>query len=183
MKRVCAAIGVLAFFGLMGMPLGAETVDFSGTWSLNRDASEVPEFPGRGGPGGGGGQGGRGGPGGRGGGGFGGPAETVVITQDGDQLVIQEQSGDRSRSVTYFLDGRESVDETGRGVRKTTSSWDGATLVTEGSFEISTPRGDFTIETHERRTLADDGQTMTVESTGRTPRGDRKSILVYQKES
>lgn len=163
MKGLCIFFGVFALIGLSNVPLAAQTVDFSGTWSLNRDASTVPEFQGR-----------------RRG------AERpaiLVITHDTDQIVIAEGQANDVRSFTYFLDGRESYNENGPATLTTMSSWNGTTLVTQGSAEISTPRGDFIIQTEERRTISDDGQTMTVESTRRTPRGNRQLVLVYQKES
>ena len=61
------------------------------------------------------------------------------------------------------------------------SSWDGAALVTHGSQTMSTPRGEFVLEMHERRTLSRDGQTMTVASTRTTPRGKIATTLVYRR--
>ena len=175
MKSIFTAVGVLALLGAVSLPLEAQTVDFSGTWTLDRDASEFPQFPG-----GGGGGGGRGG-GGRGGGGRVMPG-SVEITQDGQQLVMNRQAGDRSQTVTYLLDGSESTSESGRGSLTSTSMWDGTTLVTEGAQSISTPRGDFDIDLVERLSLSDDGQTMTVESLRNTPRGEFEVTLVYRRE-
>ena len=83
-------------------PVEAQHTDFSGTWNLDRSASEIPQ-----------GRGGR-----RGSGRFpgGGPA-TVTITQTDDEVVMEQQGG----------------------VAIMTSSWDDATLVTEGLRTISTP--------------------------------------------
>ncbi len=170
MKRVLVLVGVLSFLGAVGLPLEAQTVDFSGTWSLDREASEIPEFPGGGGRGGG-----------RGGGGRGMPA-SVEITQDGQQLVMMRSSDDRSQTLTYLLDGSESTSQTGRGSLTSTSTWDGTTLVTEGAQSISTPRGDFDIDMVEMRSLSDDGQTMTVETLRNTPRGEFGITLVYRRE-
>ncbi len=61
--------------------------------------------------------------------------------------------------------------------------WDGAALVTEGSQQLSTPRGDFSFDLIERRSLSDDGQTMTVESTRTMPFGDVTVTLVYTKST
>ena len=166
MKSIFTAVGVLAFVGAVSLPLEAQTVDFSGMWTLDRDASEFPQFPG----------------GGRGGGGRG-MLASVEITQDGQQLVMKQGSGDRSQTVTYLLDGgSESTSETGRGSLTSTSMWDGTTLVTEGAQSISTPRGDFDIDLVERRSLSDDGQTMTVEALRNTPRGEFEVTLVYRRE-
>ena len=154
----------------------AQTADFSGTWTLDAGASQHPE-------GGGGGGSGRGGGGGRGRMPGGGAAATVVITQDGDRLVMEQTGGGQSQTLTYRLDGGESTNASGRGELISTTRWDGATLVTEGIQEISTPRGDIMIELVERRTLAGDGGTMTVESTRTTPRGDITMTLVYRKST
>ena len=65
----------------------------------------------------------------------------------------------------------------------TTSRWDGVALVTEGTNVVSTPRGELTLDIHERRTLSPDGQTMTVESTRITPRGELNATVVYRKSN
>lgn len=168
-------IGVLVLIACTGAPAEAQHVDFSGTWTLDPDASEVPQ--GRGG--------GRGGGSGRAGGGFGGggPA-TVTITQTDDEVVMEQQVGGRSQTVTYRLDGGPSENSGPRGgMATTTSSWDDAALVTEGSQMVSTPRGELTLESHERRTLSDGGQTMTITTTRTTPRGDVTATLVYRKST
>lgn len=62
-----------------------------------------------------------------------------------------------------------------------TSHWDGATLVSEGSQELSFGGGGITIEVREVRSLSQDGQTLTVEVTRTTPRGPNTNTLVYTK--
>ncbi len=173
----------------------AQQPDFSGTWSLDREASEFPQpgafrgsGGGRGGFGGGrGGFGGGRGGGGRGfagpaGGGLGGAAESLVITQTGEDLTIDQWSARGARTLHYRLDGQPSTNPGPRGDVTTTSQWDGALIVTEGSQEVSTPRGEISVDLVERRSLSADGQTMTVESTRTLPFGDITSTLVYRKE-
>ena len=161
----------------------AEAPDFSGTWRLDRDASDIPERGagprgGRGGgPGRGGGRRGGGGPGG-----FGGPAGTLVITQSADLLTIEQQTPRGSRSVGYRLDGSESTTPGPRGDLVTTSSWDGPTLLTVGTLQMSTPRGDFSMDVIEQRSLSADGRTLTVQSVRMLPFGEVASTLVYRKE-
>ena len=174
MRRAIVVVGAVSLLGAVSVSLEAQTVDFSGTWALDRDASEFPQFPG-------GGRGGPGGGGGRGGGGRGMPT-SVEITQDGQQLVMTQSSGDRSQTVTYLLDGSESTSETGRSSLTSTSTWDGTTLVTEGAQSISTPRGDFDIDMIEMRSLSDGGRTMTVETLRNTPRGELETTLIYRRE-
>ena len=171
-----------ALAALIAAPAQAQGPDFSGTWQLDRDASEIPELGGgrrggrRGGPG-------RGGAGRRGGaGGFGGATPTLVITQSSDLLTIEQQTPRGSRSVGYRLDGGESTSSGPRGDLVTTSSWDGATLLTAGTMELSTPRGDFSMDIVEQRSLSADGRTLTVESMRMLPFGEIASKLVYRKE-
>lgn len=182
MKRLRMAFvpfALLAAAALAAPPAAAQSADFSGTWRLDADASEFPDF---------GGGGGRlfGGGGGRGGGGRGGPgpggARTLVIVQTATMLIVEQQSDRGSRAVTYRLDGEESTNSGPRGEQTSRSRWDGAALVTEGTQSVSTPRGDFTLEFTERRTLSADGRTMTVSATRTTPRGDIDTTLVYRLE-
>ena len=166
-------------------PAAAQTPDFSGSWRLDRDASDIPEPTGglRGGRGGGAGRGGgrRGGPGGPGG--FAGPAETLVITQTSDLLTVEQPTPrGGTRPVTYRLDGGESTSRGPRGDLVTTSSWDGATLLTVGTLEVSTPRGDFALDIVEQRSVSADGRTLTVQSVRMLPFGEVASTLVYRKE-
>jgi hypothetical protein len=114
----------------------------------------------------------------------GGPAATVMITQDDDQLAMEQTGGDgQSQTLTYLIDGGESTNAAGMSDLVSATRWDGAALLTEGTLEISTPRGDMAITIVERRTLSDDGGTMTVESTRTTPRGDFAVTLVYRKST
>ena len=159
-------------------PSAAQSTDFSGTWRLDADASEFPDLGGGGGGRlfgrGGGGRGGRGGPGGG--------ARTLVIVQTPAMLIVEQQSDRGSRAATYRLDGEESANSGPRGEQTSRSRWDGAALVTEGTQSVSTPRGDFSLEFTERRTLSTDGRTMTVASSRTTPRGDIDTTLVYRLE-
>ena len=183
-KHVLTSVAI-SLITFTGGQAEAQNADFSGTWTLDRDASQFPQGPGGGGRGGFGGGGGRrgggGGGGARGGVGGGGPA-SVTIVQTNGELVMDRVPGGESQTVTYRLDGSESENAGPRGGMATTmSSWEGATLVTTGSQTLSTPRGEFTLETEERRKLSDAGQAMTVASTRTTPRGEIAAILVYRR--
>ena len=178
MKKLRLALVPLALLATAALaaPAAAQGTDFSGTWRLDADASELPDFGGGGRRlfGGGRRQGG-------GGGGLGG-ARTLVIVQTPAMLIIEQQSDGGSRAVTYRLDGEASTNSGPRGEQTTRSRWDGAALVTEGTQSVSTPRGDFSLEFTEWRTLSADGGTMTVESVRSTPRGDMEATLVYRRE-
>ena len=181
-KRLGVLVAVLALLGASDVSMGAQSTDFSGIWELDTEASTLPQ----GGFGRGGGGGPQGGGRGRGPGGFGGGAgatATVVITQTADALVMEQQGGNQSRIVTYQLDGNESTNTTPRGDTITVSRWDGAALVTEGSQSFETPRGAFTMEMREHRSLSADNQTLTVESARTTPRGEVAVTLVYRRST
>lgn len=179
MKKLRVALVPLALLAAAALaaPAAAQGTDFSGTWRLDADASELPDI-------GGGGRlfGGRGGRRQGGGGGPAGGARTLVIVQTPAMLIIEQQSDRGSRAATYRLDGEESTNSGPRGEQTARSRWDGAALVTEGTQSVSTRRGDFSLEFTEWRTLSADGQTMTVESVRSTPRGDIETTLVYRRE-
>ena len=145
----------------------AQTPDFSGTWKFDTDRSQITTPAGRRG----GRQGGRGG----------GTPDALVITQTATELTMEQAVGNQSRTLTYTLDGESSI-PVGRGGSMTiTSHWDGATLVSEGSQELSFGGGGITIEVRQVRSLSADGQTLTVEVTRTTPRGAITNTLVYTK--
>jgi len=175
MTRVLALTAITALLGAPAATVLAQGTDFSGTWNLDRDSSELPQ--GRGGGGGGGGGRGGGGRGGRGGL----MADTLVISQTATSITVEQQAGAQSRTIEYAFDGTETTVEVGNGTLTVTASWDGATLVTEGTQSIETGRGNFSIDITERRTLSSDGQTLTIDTTRSTPRGDQTFTLVYQK--
>lgn len=179
MTRLRIAFVPLALLATAALaaPAAAQGTDFSGTWHLDAEASELPDI-------GGGGRRLFGGGGGRrqGGGGFGGGARTLVIVQTPAMLIIEQQSDRGSRAATYRLDGEESTNSGPRGEQTARSRWDGAALVTEGTQSASTPLGDFSLEFTERRTLSADGRTMTVETVRSTRRGDVEATLVYRRE-
>lgn len=153
----------------------AQPPDFSGSWRLDRDASVLPERP----------EGGRRGIGrllGRGEQAVRGPADTLVLTQTPDTLFVEQRRDDGSRTMRYRLDGSSSVNPMPRGELTTTSRWDGATIVTEGTQDIPRLLRDISIQLTERRSLSADGRTMTVESTRTMPSGALAMTLVYRKE-
>ena len=156
-----------AILALVGAPTAfilAQDTDFSGSWTLGRDASDIPQ-----------GRGGRGVFRAR-------PADTLVITQSVSTLTIQQSGDDRSQTVEYALDGSETTLEQGPGgVLTVTATWDGGTFVISGSQELETPRGNFAITLNELRTLSANGQTLVIESTRGAPRGERTMTLVYRK--
>ena len=170
MKRVLTLAALAVLLGAPAATVSAQGTDFSGTWNLDRDSSELPQGRGAGGRGGGG-RGGRGSL----------MAKTLVINQTAASVTVEQQSDGQSRSIEYALDGSETTVQQGNGTLTVSASWDGTTLVTEGTQSIETGRGNFTLDLTERRTLSSDGRTLTIETTRGTPRGSQTFRLVYQK--
>lgn len=137
--------------------------NFSGTWKLNMEKSEM------GGMGGGGG-----------GGGMGGMMAPVTITQTETELVVERTTGDRVRKDTYYLDGRESTNPGFRGGEsKSKARWEGNALV----IETTAMMGENQITTKMVRTLSADGKTMTVETTRPAQGGEmRTTKQVFDKQ-
>lgn len=133
--------------------------DFGGTWKLNTEKSDP--------------MGGMGGGGGGGGGAM--MMSATTITQNATQLVIETKFGDQTRTTTYNLDGKESVNAGRNGEMKSMVSWDGATLV----ISSTNANGNTSKEV---RSLSADGKTMTVIRTSQTPNGEMTRKTVYDKQ-
>lgn len=106
----------------------------------------------------------------------------LFITQLSSRMTIEQKTAERTRTMTYNLDGAESRNPGMGGTDfVTTSTWADNTIVTKGKNTFKTPMGEMTVETTEVRSLSDDGKTMTVESTIVSPRGTMTRKLVYEK--
>jgi hypothetical protein len=116
-----ARVGIIATAVLAVATLAfAQKPDFSGTWTLDPEASGMPA-----GTGGGGGGGGRGGGGGLG--------QGATVKQSADTLSVERTFGDNKITSTYKLDGSESKNTMmGRGGEQmesvSTAKWDGNKL-------------------------------------------------------
>jgi hypothetical protein len=155
-----ARVGVIAAAVLAVATLAwAQKADFSGTWTLDAEASGAPA-------GGGGGGGGRGG--GRGGLGQGG-----TVKQSATELTVERMMGENKVSSTYKLDGTESKNSMmGRGGAPvesvSTAKWDGPALV----ITTKTDMGNGPQESTQKWTLA--GSVLTIETTN--ARGTQKRV-------
>jgi hypothetical protein len=157
----------LLFLALAAIvPVAAVTAqghpDFSGTWKINMIKSDAPQ--------------------GRGGQQMDMSGLTLTITQTAEALTIVQSGMGPERTMTYNLDGGESTNQMGRGEMKSTSKWDGATLVTEGSSTFDTPNGQRTMTMKEVRELSKDGKTLTVTTTNESPMGTRTRKSVFDKQ-
>lgn len=148
----------------------AQRPDFSGTWTLDTEASGMPAGAGGGAPGGGGG--------GRMGGGRGGGAglgQGGTVRQTADTLTVERMAGDNKLVLNYKLDGSESRNTVmGRGGQieaVSVARWDGQTLVITTKQDM----GGQTFESTQRWSLS--GNALTVETSN--ARGTTK--MVYRK--
>lgn len=173
-KRVLA-VALTAALALPAMVWAQAKADFSGTWTFDEAKSDPA-----GGPGGGGGGGGRPGGGGGGGGRMGGGTPTkLVIKQTAADVTIESTLANGAQTAVYKLDGSENVNKTGMGEAKSKTSWDGGNLVVAGKQALSTPQGEFEIESKEVYSVS--GNVLTVTTTRVTPRGETTRKLVFNK--
>jgi Tol biopolymer transport system component len=134
-------------------------VNFSGTWTLNEQKSTQPQ-------GGGSYQ--------RMGGG------TFVLAQEENLLTRTRTAQDGTTRVSkYTLDGKESVNMTGRGESKSTAKWseDGKTLTIVSKFNVDGNER----TSSEIWTLADPG-TLSIAVTRQGQDGEVKSTMIYDKK-
>ncbi|OFY64088.1 MAG: hypothetical protein A2V64_12840 [Bacteroidetes bacterium RBG_13_43_22] len=174
LQIILSAMIILAF---LAMPLSLNgqggKANFAGTWAFNAEKSEM-----------GGGPGGPGGPpqGMRMGGG------NFTATQEANLLtVVRTMNRPDGESVTttakYTLDGRESVNTTGRGESKSIATWssDGKTLkiATTRTFDMGGETR--TMSSAEEWTLTD-ASTLTIKTTMGTQEGERVTKMIYNKK-
>ena len=183
---------VILFMGLSLVVLAGEKPNFSGTWTLDPERSEM----GRGGRGPGSGRfgagrpgegarQGRGGPGRRGMGrrGRGGMSGPLTIDHKDQQLVVKQTMNfggeERIRTSSFTTDGKESTNPGFGGMSiPSRTHWEGNRLVTQTSME--TRMGPMDVK--EVRSLSDDGKTMTVVRTTTGGPRERTQTLVYLKQ-
>jgi hypothetical protein len=135
--------------------------DFSGTWNLDKEKSEMGGGPG------------------------GGPrmaAPSMTIDHKDPELMIKRklevQGEERTQELKYTTDGKPNTNQGFRGrTINSKTTWEGSKLVTEATRE--TPQG--TIETKEIYSLSEDGKILTIEMN-RKDAGGAGRKLVYVKQ-
>jgi len=148
--------------------------NFSGSWAFNASKSDMGQPPQ--GMGGGGQR-----PGGFGGG-------DMVVKQDASMLVMertmQGMDGQAMTTTTkYSLDGKETVNTTGRGESKSVAKWsaDGKTLDVVTTMSLNFNGQTNEMKTSEAWSLNAEGN-LSVVSIMNTPNGERKVTRVYDKK-
>jgi hypothetical protein len=166
MKRARIGIIAAAIFAVASITFAQGKPDFSGTWTLDAEASGMAApAAGGGAPGGGGGGGGRGGGGALGNG--------ATIKQTADTLTVERTMGENKVVTTYKLDGTESKNTMmGRGGTPmesvSTAKFDGPKLTIVSKQDM----GGQMVESTSVWTVS--GSTLTVETTN--ARGTQKRV-------
>jgi hypothetical protein len=136
MKRARVAVIAAAVLAVATVAF-AQKPDFSGTWTLDPEASGAPAG------GGGGGMRGGGGP--------------MTVKQTADTLSVERQGrGGNAMTTVYKLDGSEQEVKMGENTAKVSAKWDGNKIVITTKSE----RGENT------QTWSLAGGVLTIEGTG-----------------
>jgi len=171
MKRLLMICVSLCVSALVTSAMSAPPADFSGTWALNKEKSEMA-----------------------GGGGQQGTPDSVTwkVTQAKDTITIETKQvfGGQERpaqTLTYKLDGTETMAEVpGRGgqMQKVAlkAKWqgDGKILELTRVRTMNMQGQDITITNIEH--LERDGGALKVHSIAKTPQGERESKLTFDKK-
>ncbi len=163
MKNLISIILVL-FPGFL-FTAAAGSLDFSGEWQLNNDKSNFGE----------GRRGSR-------------MTATKLIIDQKETLKIERFSVNRDdeevkTEETLTLDGKESKNETSRGERLSTAKFsdDGKSLQIESTITFQSQNGEFKMDSKEVWSLENDGNTLVIDNTMTTRRGERTQKLYYDK--
>jgi hypothetical protein len=140
--------------------------DFSGKWKLDPAKSDPPPNAGRAGGGGGGG---------------GGANEPIQLIQDDKEFKVHTDTRQNGpQTVTYKLDGSESVNEVMAGGESTTTKsvakWDGAKLVIVTHREYAGAQVTLT----ETRWLEGDDLLMTTNYSGGPNNGLTRKVIYHK---
>ncbi len=163
MRVRALAISLAATLFVMGTSVtAAQTVDFSGTWALDKSRSEgLPA----------------------------GMDQTMTVKQTGDRVDVetnvQSDQGEREIKDQFILDGKETEftpAENTKGNRASKWSDDGKgfDVIEEATIERGAGPEEFKVMRHWR--LSDDGKTLTIEMSFDEPGGPGKSKRVFVKK-
>jgi len=163
-KQVLALM-LLSFFIFAGTTVFAQKVNLAGNWTYNESKSKLGEGRNRA------------------------PSTKLNITQDETSLNMEKlgktQNGDDfTTKEKYTLDGKES-ENSGfmNSVKKSVVTWttDKKTLTITSSTTIERDGNKMDIKSVENYMISDDGNSLTIDATITSPRGERKQTLVYEK--
>lgn len=149
---------LLAALALCTVGCQANHPNFSGTWELDVARSDFGPVPG--------------------------PSQsTQVIEHEEPHLRLTADSegfmGETHVELEMVTDGSETVQTVEGRPRKMQTYWDGVVLVTE--WEVANP-GQARLQMVDRRTLSDDGETMTVQRQVRSNGADWEQTAVFARK-
>lgn len=111
-----------------------------------------------------------------------------IAKQDGNNLTVERTTNAPDGTVNtvntkYTLDGKESVNNTGRGDSKSTATWssDGKKLTIKTTRTMTRDGESRTTTSTEVWSLTD-GKTLQIEMTMPSANGERKMTSVYNKK-
>ncbi len=163
--RVITSLFVVTFLLISVMAFAEnEKLNFSGEWSLNEEKSDLGEGRRRR------------------------PSAKLTISQDVDTLTIERlltrRSGDEFKVKEKFtLDGKECENTVYERPKKSVVTWskDGKSLTITSIIVFERDGNEFEFNTVEIWKLADEGNSLSIEYTSKSSRGERKSTYVYDK--
>jgi hypothetical protein len=158
MKRQAFFIALL-ILAITNFSFAIGTPDFSGTWVLDPEKSDMGLPAGAGKM----------------------PMQkvTLVIKQTGTTLSVERKTANQAGTAIFKLDGTESTNKAPNGNDiKSTSTWVGSTLVSKSTMVMD----EMTAQTTDVRSLSADGKVMTIQVTRQTPRGEIKQTLIYNRQ-
>jgi len=154
-----------SLFLFVAMALSGDKPDFTGTWSLDQEKSQLGEFGGR----------------------F--LASKMTVKQVGDSLTIErvykrEGQEDMLLVEKLSLDGKESTSQFRNSPRVSTANWadEGKTLKIDSKTTFEREGNTFEMQASELWALSEEGKVLTINSTRTSPRGETKTVLVFAKE-
>lgn len=164
-KQVGKFVFIFSLILFASATVFAQKANLSGTWNFNESKSQLGENR------------------------FRMPASKLTIAQDENTLNIERQvkgrdGQDMTMKEKYTLDGKVS-ENTGfmNSVKKSTVAWsaDNKTLTITSTTVMERDGNTTEIKQVENIKISDDGNTLTIDSTSTSPRGERKQTLVYEK--
>ncbi len=142
---------------LLCTPIAVAKPDFSGEWKMNPAKSDFGAMP----------------------------APTSMlqkVTHNEPELkVVSSQVGERGEftsEASYTTDGKECINRTRMGERKSTLRWDGDMLVIESKMDF---QGN-ALTIADKWTLSEDGKTLTINRLFSSSMGEGEATIVLEKQ-
>jgi hypothetical protein len=161
-KTTFVAMGAFALVAMAAKP--AAKTNFSGTWTLNEQKSDLGQFGGRMTP------------------------KTLKLEQKDDALSVVRVSNfngeERTMTEKLSFDGKENESTVfGNSKKKSTSKWsdDGQTLTVNSVINFERDGQTMEIKTTETWKLLNDGQTLSLESNSTSQMGTNTVKALYDK--